>query len=121
MAMLVRSSPAPKFVVRASLALEHGSPPGRPPWRRGYGDYCWRATCEMRSADGTLTARVNGYDRYMTIQHSVEHACLIQARAMPNDGMACSPARVTLLHDYRKECAGQVYFVMDGSSPRRLL
>lgn len=106
----------PRFVVRASLALENGSPPARPPWRRGYGDYCWRATCELRNADGSLAARINGYDRYMGIQHSVENAC-----ALHSDGMTCSPARLTLLTDHRKECAGQVYFVIDGSSPRRLL
>lgn len=108
----------PSFVTRPHLALDmQRGPPPRPPWRRGYGSYCLKATCEvLRNSDGSLVGRVVGYDRYVHIQDAVETACRITARDIP--GTSCGTSRLTLLNDYRKECAGEVYFVFDGSSNR---
>lgn len=117
-----RTAPAPapragRVLVRAGLSLQPGFPPDRPPWRRGYGSYCIKATCELRGEDdGQPLARFMGYDRYVHIQDAVEHACRLRADEMP--GVTCSAPRLTLLADYRKECAGEVYFVVDGSSRR---
>lgn len=102
------------FVTRPRLCLEHG-PPARPPWRRGYGSYCLQATCDMYDASGYQVGRVVGYDRYVRIQETVEHACRITAHETP--GTSCSPARLTMLRE-RKECAGEVYFVLDGTARR---
>lgn len=104
------------FVTRPRLLLEHGPPP-RPPWRRGYGSYCLQATCDMRDGGGCLVGRVVGYDRYVQIKDTVEHACRIQAHGTP--GATCDPARLMMLRE-RKECAGEVFFVFDGSARRVL-
>lgn len=107
-----------QFLTRPRLALEHG-PPARPPWRRGYGSYCIKATCDLDDGGGGgLIGRVIGYDRYVHIQDAVERACEISARHHP--GSVCGPVRLTMLHDVRKECCGEVYFVSDPSTTRRI-
>lgn len=119
MSPAMHAAPRPRFVTHASLpTLQHGSPAGRPPWRRGYGSYCLKATCDLRDGEGALVGRVMGYDRYLHVQEKVENACRIQVGGMP--GVECGPARVTLLTDYRKHCAGEVYFVLDGTATRLL-
>jgi len=97
---------------RPGLGIEES----RPPWKRGYGTYCLRAACNVWGEGGQLVGRVVGYDRYLHIQDAVENACRIQAQGMP--GVACGSVRLTLLSEHRKECAGQVYFVMDGTARR---
>ena len=102
------------FVTRPTLKLMLDvGPPARPPWRRGYGDYCFKASCELEGV-----GKVVGYDRYMGIAGKVENACAIRSAAHP--GSTCSPANVTLLQDHRKECAGEIFFVVDGTSKRLL-
>lgn len=113
--MLLLRKHRPTFVTRPRLRLEHG-PPARPPWRRGYGYYCIKATCDVHDTHGCPIGRVVGYDRYLHIQDAVEHACRITTHNMP--GASCGDARVTVMGDYRKECAGEVYFVFDGTSRR---
>ena len=105
------------FTTRPSMTLNERGPPARPPWRRGYGEYCFRASCELVGPSG-LEGKVIGYDRYMSIAADVENACSVQSRDHP--GSACSVASVSLLSEYRKECSGEVYFVVDGTS-RKLL
>lgn len=103
------------FVTRSSLVVP---PPARPPWRRGYGQfgqYCLKATCDLVAGDETV-GRVVGYDRYVSVAAEVEHACSIKARE--HRGASCSPARVALLNEFRKECSGEVFFVLDGTSTR---
>ena len=107
---------AVSFVTRPSLVLV--AVPGRPAWRRGYGQfgqYCLKATCDLVESDETV-GRVVGYDRYVSVAGEVERACSIKARERP--GSSCSPARVALLNEFRKECSGEVFFVMDGNSTR---
>lgn len=72
----------------------------------------------MWDEDGNQVGRVVGYDRYIHIEESVQKACRIHAQQM--DGVTCGEVRLTLLSDYRKACAGEVYFVMDDTS-RKLL
>ena len=109
------------FVTRAAAGLgpAYQPPPlARPPWRRGFGTYCLKAQCPMYDAEGRLVGRVMGYDRYVSIQGEVERACRLEAGRLP--GVTCGEARLTLLRDHRKECAGEVYFVLDDTA-RRLL
>ena len=110
-----------RFVTRPTLCLERGPPP-RPPWRKGYGMYCIKATCVLLDSDsGAVMARVVGYDRYMHIQDSVANACRLTADGMRDGGrrrVVCDDPQVTLMSDYRKECSGQLYFVVDGTSHR---
>lgn len=108
----------PTFVTRPTLGLgvAYQPPRARPPWRREYGSYCLKAQCDVYDGEGRLAARVMGYDRYTTIQQDVENACRLEAGRMP--GARCSEARLTMLGDYRKECAGEVYFVVDGEAQR---
>lgn len=106
-----------RFCTRPQLLLDH-LPPTRPPWRRGYGTYCIRAACELIGEDGCALGKVVGYDRYMHIQDSVRDACRISCRDHP--GSVCSPVQLTILRDARKQCSGEVYFVIDSSTPRRI-
>ena len=105
----------PAFVVRPRLALDC-SPPERPPWRRGYGSYCMKASCELRDAGGCFVGRVVGYDRYVGIQDTVERACRMTAQGFP--GATCTNHRLVFLGDMMKGCAGEVFFVVDGNSRR---
>lgn len=98
--------------------LEHG-PPARPPWRRGYGNYCIKASCALLDADGAQLGKLVAYDRYVGVQDVVENACRLSARDVP--GATCTPVQLTLLSDPRKQCAGELYFVVDPSTSRRLL
>lgn len=111
----VARSQRPKFVVRPRLALSSG-PPARPPWRRGYGNYCLKASCDVWDTNGERVGKFVGYDRYVHIQDSVEHACRVhvgQGRAS-----TCGDVSLTLLRDFRKECSGEVFFIDDGHSRR---
>lgn len=108
-------SRAVAFVTHPRLCLDRAPPP-RPPWRREYGPYCLRATCYMHDVEGTMVGRVVGYDRYMHIQDAVANACRITTRGQP--GVTCSGPQLTLLREYRKQCAGEVYVIEDGSSRR---
>lgn len=112
------STRVPTFVVRPRLVLDR-SPPDRPPWRRGYGSYCMKATSDLQDSNGCLVGRVVGYDRYVSIQDDVEHACRLTAKGYP--GATCNNPRLVFLGDMRKGCAGEVFFVEDGSSRRLLL
>ena len=111
-----------RFVCLAAPALafapptaEHRGPPTRPPWRKDFGDYCFRASCEV-ARQGKHAGRVVGYDRYMTIAEDVQRACSRVAR----DGEECGTAAVTLLTASRKECAGQVFFIDPEGTVRRV-
>ena len=109
---------AVSFVTRPSVVLV--GVPVRPPWRRGfgkYGQYCLKATCDLVESDETV-GRVVGYDRYVSVAGDVERACSVRARDRP--GTSCSPARVALLNEYRKECSGQLFFVWGDRSTRLL-
>lgn len=100
----------------APPALEGRGPPARPPWRKGYGEYCFRASCDVQH-QGCPVARVVGYDRYVTVAQDVERAC----RAAAPDGHECSAASVTLLTRSRKECGGHVFYIETDGTARRLL
>lgn len=105
------------FVTHPRLYLDRNQPP-RPPWRREHGPYCFQATCYMEDAQGNLEASVRGYDKYVEIQDAVVNACRIDAKGRP--GVTCSSPQLTLMREYRKECAGQVYLYENGTT-RRLL
>ena len=98
------------------MTLTDRGPPARPPWRRGYGEYCFRASCDLTGPEPL--GKVVGYDRYMTIAGKVENACAIESRNHP--GSTCSVASVSLMSEHRKECSGEVYYVVDGSSKKLL-
>ena len=110
-----RPAPGPRFATRPRLTLEHG-PPERPPWRRGYGTYCIQAACNLVDSQGGTVGKVVGYDRYISIQDAVEQGCRVNAHRVP--GSSCGPVTLTMLSDIRKECSGEVFFVMDGTSRR---
>ena len=105
------------FVTRPRLMVERG-PPDRPPWRRTDGYYCLMASCDVRGDGGEALGRVVGYDRYLTIQDEVQNACRVTAAG--TRGASCGPVNLTLLRHYRKECAGEVYFMFDGRTKRLL-
>lgn len=114
-------TPSAAFLTRGAVGLgpAYQPPPrARPAWRRTFGSYCLKAQCPMYDEAGRLVGRVMGYDRYVSIQDEVEHACRLEAARLP--GVRCGEARLTLLSDYRKECSGEVYFVLDDTA-RRLL
>jgi len=102
------------------MTLNDRGPPARPPWRRGYGEYCFRASCDLVGPKGAPSSlgKVVGYDRYMSIAAHVENACSIQSRNHP--GSTCSTASVSLLSEHRKECSGEVWYVVDGTSKKLL-
>lgn len=90
--------------------------PVRPAWKKGYGGYCFKATCDVLDGAGCEVGRVVGYDRYVTIQDATESACSLVAGQM--DNARCTPAQLTMLSEHRKECAGHVFFVQDGTTRR---
>lgn len=104
------------FVTHPSLHLDRNLPP-RPPWKREYAPYCLRATSLLLDGDGACVGRVVGYDRYVHIQDAVANACRITARGH-GGGVTCSSPQLTLMREYRKQCAGEVFVIEDGSSRR---
>lgn len=103
----------PKFTTRARLGV--ADPPTREPPTKVFGEYCWRATCFAYNDDGMRVAAFMGYDMMTTIGEETRGAC---RRHAPRDTL-CGDADLVLLPSARKECSGQVFFVLkDGSSKR---
>lgn len=103
-----------RFVTRPALALAARPDPPAP--------YCFKAQCDVRDAGtGLLVGRVMGYDKFTSIQDEVEHACRLQASRLPGEPR-CGQARLTMLTaaDHRKECSGQVYFVLEGGGSLKI-
>ena len=111
------------FTTVAALALlpapirtqRGGPPPDRPPWKPGYGDYCFRAECEIVGSREHEGARVVGYDRYATIADATEKACRLHVRGR---GGSCTPPQLVMLPQASKECGGEIYVITKGVTTR---
>lgn len=94
-------------------------PPMPPPRRARYGNYCFRATCDMHDGSGALSGKVVGYDKNVHVAEDTERACRLEAGGM-RGSHACSAAELVMVMNAPLECSGQIYFV-HGTSTRRLV
>ena len=104
------------FSTRGGLGFT--TPPSKPPPRKKYGGYCFRATCKVTDAKGCPVGKVKGYDRSPEVGRDTEDVCGAHARSMPGGTFACGAAEVVLLPTTDLECTGEVFYVSEGAVKR---
>lgn len=94
-------------------------PPSKPTPPKGFGSYCFRATCEVYDDEqlGCPVAKVKGYDTSPAIAKDTETMCRTHAATMGRR-YRCGEAQVVLLPHAHMECSGQMVFVMGGAVKR---
>lgn len=108
----------PTFTFRSGLGINH--PPVPPVRKKQFGDYCFRATCQVVS-DGAPEnacpiARVTGYDKNPDVAKDTEFVCATHVRAYMGYGYRCMPAEVVMMPGSNLECSGEMFFIMDGKT-----
>lgn len=107
----------PTFAAFAGLGFT--TPPAPPPAKKYFGDYCFRATCRVSDAEGCPVAKVKAYGKSPEIAAQAERAC---RRHIGDAGLGarwtCADAEVVMLPSLDMECAGEIFFVMDGSTKK---
>jgi hypothetical protein len=96
------------------------APPHKPPSSRNkmYGDYCFRATCNVFEADmRTEAGHVVGYGKRVSISQDVEAACEF---VVGKEGakQKCGDVTMTMLPSSPRSCEGEIFFVSDGTSKK---
>jgi hypothetical protein len=115
------------FVVRPGLALSFAAPAtssGRggqaPPSRRGYGDYCLRATCPLLRG-GELVGTFTGFDTHPGVADATLKACRLRSTLLDGgaDAYVCGPdPSVVFVPHTTTQCSGQIYFSMGTTTVR---
>lgn len=103
------------FATRGGLGFT--MPPSSPPLKKVFGDYCFRATCQIiDDVRGCPVGKVKGYDRTPEVGRDTEYVCGLHLRGMPPGAFSCGEAEVVMLPatPTDMECSGQMFFVMDG-------
>lgn len=103
---------APTFSSFSGLGF--ATPPSLPPGKKKFGEYCFRATCRVEDVQGCPVAKVKGYGKSPAVAKDTEQAC---RRHVSTSGgrWTCADAEVVMLPSLDMECAGEIFFVMQGT------
>jgi hypothetical protein len=107
---------------KGGLVLAMTAPPRKPPIGRDktYGEYCFRATCDVFDAETDAEAgRIVGYAKRVSIAEDVEAVCkLVVAKDGTASKKRCGEATMTMLPSSPRTCEGEIFFVVDGVSKK---
>lgn len=109
--------PVSKIVFATRPGLGMASPPKKPDARKRFGDYCFRATCQVNDATGCPVGKMTGYDASPDIGARTEQFCGAHVRDMD---LVCTAAEVVMLRAGDLQCSGQIVFVT-GQHVKRLV
>ena len=96
-------------------------PPGSPPAFRLFGDYCFRARCNVSVVAGGCPVGVfTGFDRGIDVGTKTVSACRLHVRTLTGGSMmVCDPdPEVVMISHTTMECSGQMFFELGGQTTR---
>jgi hypothetical protein len=108
----------PQFVSFHLPQLDTKPPLVKPPLRLGFGDYCIKATVDVKNLDGNVIGTFVGYDRnYQQVTEETENACIVHQKKMRKNRThhTCAPTTVTYISGRASEgynCKGELYFIL---------
>ncbi len=103
-------------------------PPAPPPNKPQFGNYCFKATCQVTEEDEhtgcpIARGRVTGYDKHPGVGKDTEYACATYFRSQGKTTFRCGEAQVVMLPHPAlgpNECSGQMFWTIDDQTHRMI-